>query len=299
MQQAHMQPARLTATGAIAAAPTQALRLGRKVDRTPHVVGAVAAVLSVASAYYYYRHGLILAYQDSFSHMEISRRVVAGLSPGIAQLGGVWLPMPQLLEDLLNWNFTLYRTGLAGALVSMAGYVATTVYLYRLVSLLTGGRRWPAIAGAAVFAVNANVLYQQATSMDELPFYAFTTAAVYYLATWGSTKNARYLLAASIASMLAMLCRYEGWFLAGVYLACVALMARRLRYSWRDARGLALVPALFGTVLPAAGWFIYNYLIFGNPLNFENGPTSSAAQMARRGHHLQLCRQPGCQHRRH
>jgi len=59
-------------------------------------------------------------------------------------------------------------------------------------------------------------------------------------------------------------------------------MGRRLGYSWRDVRGLALVAAIFGLLMPAGGWLLYNYLIFGNPLNFENGPYSSAAQMTER-----------------
>ena len=263
-------------------AETVVIPLGRPRDRTPLLVGLIAAALSLASTYYYFRHQLILGYQDSFSHLEISRRVVSGLSPGIAQLGGVWLPVPQLLQDLFSWDYTLYLTGLAGAAVSMASYVAATVLLYRLIGLFSGGRRWPAIAGAMVFAVNVNVLYQQSTPMDELPFYVFTIATVYYLVKWGETRRLTNLLAASISSMLAVLCRYEGWFLAGVYVICVIAMGRRLGYSWRDVRGLALVAAIFGLLMPAGGWLLYNYLIFGNPLNFENGPYSSAVQMAER-----------------
>ena len=172
-----------------AEADTVVIRLGRTRDRTPLLVGLIAAGLSIASTYYYLVHQLVLGYQDSFSHLEISRRVVSGLSPGIAQLGGVWLPLPQLLQGLFSWDYTLYRLGLAGAAVSMASYVAATVLLYRLIGLFSGDRRWPAVAGAMVFAVNVNVLYQQSTSMDELPFYAFTIAAVYYLVKWGETRR--------------------------------------------------------------------------------------------------------------
>lgn len=259
---------------------TEALRLGQSRDRAQVVVALIAAALSIASTGYYFRHHLILGYQDSFSHLELSRRFAAGLSPGIAQLGGVWLPLPQMLEALFSWNYTLYRTGLAGSAVSMASYVAIVVLLYRLIRLFSGQRAWPAIAGALVFAVNANVLYQQSTSMDELPFYAFTTATVYYLARWAATKETTNILIASISSMLAMLCRYEGWFLSVVYVACVGVMGWRLHYSWRDIRGLSLVMGTFGFVVPAVGWIIYNYLIFNNPIYFQNGPQSSSAQMA-------------------
>jgi len=265
-----------------APAETATARMGPSRDRTTLAVGVVAAVLSTASTYYYFRRHLILGYQDSFSHLEISRRVVAGLSPGIAQLGGIWLPVPQLLQDLFSWNDALYRTGLAGSAVSMVCYVASTVLLYRLIRIYSGERKWPAVAGAMVFATNVNVLYQQSTSMDELPFYAFTIAVVYYLVKWGETRNPTDLLAASIASMLAVLCRYEGWFLAAVYVICVMAMALRSGYSWRDTRGLALASAIFGLLIPTGGWLLYNFMIFNNPLNFENGPDSSAAQMAER-----------------
>src|ERR1035438_3127180 len=105
------------ATSSSAGAGTMAIRTGPPRDRMVLAVGLIAAVLSTASTYYYFRHHLILGYQDSFSHLEISRRVVAGLSPGIAQLGGVWLPVPQILEDLFSWNDVLYRPGLAGSAV--------------------------------------------------------------------------------------------------------------------------------------------------------------------------------------
>lgn len=262
----------------------QALAVQRRPsrDRAAIAVGLIATALSVASSYYYFRHRLILGYQDSFSHLEISRRVVAGLSPGIAQLGGVWLPVPQVLQDLLSWNGELYQSGLAGAAVAMSCYVASTVLIYRLVRLYSGTRKAPAVVGAIAFATNVNVLYQQSTPMDELPFYLFTIAAVYYLVKWGETRDPSNLLTSSVSCMLAVLCRYEGWFLAIVYTICVVVMARRLGYSWRDARGLSLVNAVFGLTVPAAGWLLYNFLIFGNPLNWVNGPTSSAAQMAQR-----------------
>jgi hypothetical protein len=251
-------------------------------DVTAIGIALIATLLSVASTYYYFRHQLILGFQDSFSHLEISRRVVTGLSPGIAQLGGVWLPVPQLLQDLFSWSGALYRTGLAGSAVSMTSYVASTVLIYRLIRLYSGTRKAPAVVGALVFATNVNVLYLQTTSMDELPFYAFTIAAVYYLVKWGETGVPGNLLFSSVSCMLAVLCRYEGWFLAVVYVICVVVMARRLGYSWRDTRGLALVNAIFGLTTPVAGWLLYNYFIFGNPLNFDTGANSSAAQMAER-----------------
>jgi hypothetical protein len=44
----------------------------------------------------------------------------------------------------------------------------------------------------------------------------------------------------------------------------------------------ALASAIFGLLIPAGGWLLYNFMVFNNPLNFETGPDSSAAQMAER-----------------
>jgi hypothetical protein len=247
------------------------------------MLGLGTTALSVASTSYYLKQHLILGFQDSYSHLEISRRVVTGLSPGVAQLGGVWLPVPQLLQALFSWNYSLYRTGLAGALVSMISYVAVTMFLYKLIRLYAGGRRLPAVAGSLVFALNVNVLYQQSTPMDELPFFAFTAAAVYYLAKWGETRSASNLLTGSAAAMFAALCRYEAWFLAVVFVGCTVAMARRLGYSWSDVRGLTAVPAFVAVVLPIVGWLLYNLLIFGDAFDFTSssttvGPATSAVQ---------------------
>jgi hypothetical protein len=117
--------------------------------------------------------------------------------------------------------------------------------------------------------------------MDELPFFAFTAAAVYYLAKWGETRSATNLLAGSVASMFAALCRYEGWFLAVVYVGCTVAMARRLGYSWSDVRGLTAVPAFVAVALPIGGWLLYNLLIFGEAFDFtSNSATAYSATSA-------------------
>jgi hypothetical protein len=281
---AAVTPATPAFPGARSAPPeadTMLIQLRPTRDRwTPVLIGLAATVISVAALSYFTRQHSILGIRDSYSHLEISRRVVVGKSVGIAQLGGIWLPVPHILQALFAWNWTLYSTGLAGSFVSMGAYIGCALFIYKITWVLTGYRRWPAVVGALVFMTNANVLYQQSTSMDELPSYCFTLAAVYGLVQWGATKQARYVLTASLASMLAMLCRYEEWYLGLLYVVCVVVMARRLGYSWRDTRGLGLLMALFGVAISSAGWLVYNWVIFGSPVNFLYGPNSSADQMA-------------------
>ncbi|AEV89237.1 hypothetical protein ACWT_8228 [Actinoplanes sp. SE50] len=257
-------------------------RTRRRADPAMIGVGLAATVLAVAACVYFYRAGRILGYHDTYSHLEISRRLLVGRTTGIAQLGAIWLPLPHLLQALFAWNTWLYTTGLAGSIVSMTAYVASSVLIYRMVRVYSPGRAAPAVAGAAVFMLGANVLHHQSTSMDELPFYAFALAATYGLMRWADSRQPTYLLHAAMASMLAMLCRYEGWFLAGVFTLAVPVIARRLGHSWPDTRGLTGMFAAFGLFTSAAGWMLYNWMIAGSPLNFLTGPNSSADQMSRR-----------------
>ena len=57
-------------------------------------------ILTLLSAWlftYFLNINLGLAYNDARSHLDIGRRVVEGLKPGLAQLGSVWLPLPHIL----------------------------------------------------------------------------------------------------------------------------------------------------------------------------------------------------------
>jgi hypothetical protein len=52
-----------------------------------------ASIISVFTFIHYSESGMNLAYNDARSHLDIGRRVVEGLKPGLAQLGSVWLPI--------------------------------------------------------------------------------------------------------------------------------------------------------------------------------------------------------------
>src|SRR3984957_5132958 len=132
-------------------------------DRTAWGVGLAAAVISVVAYVITVRlHGVLL-YVDSISHLEIARRVLSSTSPGFAQLGYVWLPLPHLLMLPLIWITPLYKNGFAGSYVSMIAYAVTAVLVYKITLGLTG-RQIAGVAAAAVFALNVNMLYMQSTS---------------------------------------------------------------------------------------------------------------------------------------
>src|SRR5579862_7513626 len=84
-------------------------RAGR--DYTAWGVALTAAVISLVAYVIVVRlHGVLL-YVDSISHLEIARRVVSSTSPGLAQLGYVWLPLPHLLMLPLVWVGAFYHNG--------------------------------------------------------------------------------------------------------------------------------------------------------------------------------------------
>lgn len=261
-----------------------------KARRDPVAIGVaiVATLLSVAACVHFYRSHQLLGYQDAYSHLEISRRILVGRTTGIAQLGAIWLPLPHILQAAFAWNSTLYTTGLAGAFVSMIAYVTCSTLIYRIVRVFSPLHAWPALAAAAVFMTDANVLYQQTTAMDEMPFFAFALLATDGLVRWADTKRAGYLLRAAVACMLAMLCRYEAWFLGGMFTIAVLIMARRMGYSWRDVRGLTGLFATFSVATAAGGWLLYNWVIAGSPLNFLYGPNSSSDQMSKRNTDVEI-----------
>ena len=90
----------------------------------------VLSFISIINFLIYYNNKLGLAYNDARSHLDIGRRVVEGLKPGLAQLGSVWLPLPHILMIPTIWNDFMWHSGLSGALQSMIAFVATGFLIY-------------------------------------------------------------------------------------------------------------------------------------------------------------------------
>jgi 4-amino-4-deoxy-L-arabinose transferase-like glycosyltransferase len=232
-------------------------------------LAAIASVLSIAAWWYFDRTGVILAYEDSVSHMEIARRVLDSPTPGLAQLGGVWLPLPHVLALPFVWHDGLYYSGVAGSLVSMASYVITSVLLYKIVLGLTAARP-AAIAGAVFFMANPNVLYLQSTPMTEMLLLACAAGMVYCMQKWVQSDDYRWLLGAGVAAVLGSLTRYEAWILLVTFTGAAIFIAVRKGYSRARIEGTILAFLLVAG-LGVAAWLVWNQVIFGNALNFQTG----------------------------
>lgn len=235
----------------------------------------ILSIISVCAFIFYYQNGLGIAYNDARSHLNISRRVVEGLTPGLAQLGSVWLPLPHVLMLPFIWNDFMWHSGLAGGLVSMVAYVATGYVIYKLLKELSVGVIGRLI-GVFIFALNINILYLQSTAMTELLLLFTMTISIYYLVMWNKYTNLKYLVLTAFGVMLSTAIRYDGWFLMLVAATVVVITLLQQR-GYKVAEG-ALV--LYGTLASfgIALWFLWNLLIFGDPLYFMFGPFSAHSQ---------------------
>jgi hypothetical protein len=147
------------------------------------MIGLAAAIGGALVAWHYHTLGLTLSHYDARGHLIVARRIADSITPGWQQIGAVWLPLPHLLNAMPVQIDLFYRTGASAVAISIASYAIATGAIAWIVSWLTGSEI-AAAAGAAVFALNPNVLYLQSTPMTEPLLLATTTVAVAMLLSW-------------------------------------------------------------------------------------------------------------------
>jgi len=233
------------------------------------------SMMAVLTWYVFYENGLGLAYNDARSHLNIGRRVVEGLKPGLAQVGSVWLPLTHLLMVPTIWNDFMWQSGLSGAVQSMFSFVATGVLVYLFLKELKVSL-FVRFFGVFLFALNLNILYLQSTAMTELLLLATMTAGSYYLMLWAKRERVVDLIKSSGFIMLSTLIRYDGWFLIFFATAITSFLAYR-KGGFKAMEGTAIMFMTLGGV-GIFLWFIWNLLIFGDPLYFVFGPFSAYSQ---------------------
>jgi len=267
-------------------------------DRSAARVAGIAVLVSLYSFFYYVQRSDLLLYGDAVAHINIARRVFDSQTPGLLQLGTVWLPLPHLLMIPFIWSNAMWQNGAGGSIPSMLAYVFGVVGIFRLVRGVLGAdlRTKPAagvgaVAAAFAYGANPNLIYMQATAMTESIYLALFIWAVAYFAEFirnlrkndlqqnedfGQMPSARSpLFSCACCLAAAELTRYDGWFLAGVMGSAVVVIVLR---RWRNQKlrrgavrfllGIAVVPLL---------WLAYNGVVYGNALAFANGPYSAKA----------------------
>jgi len=238
----------------------------------------LATCVSVLSFLFYFKLGEVLLYGDAVAHINIARRVFDSKTPGLLQLGTVWLPLPHLLMIPFLLSKNLWQSGLGGSIPSMAAYVLGTAGIFRLVRgmlsrdrSVTPSARFAAWIAALVFAANPNLLYMQTTAMGESLYLAFFIWTLVFFSE-GLRGDAKGYAKSGICLLAACVTRYDGWFLAAILFCVVAVLI--LIHRIPRAAGLKfLFLAAAGPIL----WLTYNGIVYRNPLEFENGPYSAKA----------------------
>src|SRR3989338_10678286 len=252
------------------------ISLQKAVER--NLLWIILTLLTSGSVFFfmsYLENGLGLSYNDARSHLDIGRRVVEGLKPGLAQLGSVWLPLPHILMVPTIWNDFMWHSGLAGALVSMISFVATGLIILLFLKRLGVGRLGQ-LVGVALYVANLNILYLQSTAMTELLLMATMTAGAYELLSWTSNHDFLRLIKSAFWIMLSTLVRYDGWFLFVVSFTLIAGLTLK-KYGYKVAEGTTVLFATLAGV-GIAFWFLWNALIFKDPFYFAYGPFSARSQ---------------------
>jgi hypothetical protein len=249
----------------------------------------LAIFISVFSFLFYYRHGDVLLYGDAVAHINIARRVFDSRTPGLLQLGTVWLPLPHLLILPFIVSQRLWQTGAGGSIPSMAAYVFGVLGVFRLVRIaLTRDGQVDEVAklgpwlAALIDAANPNLIYMQATAMGEALYLALFIWALVYFAEF-ARGNAKALTKCGLCVAAASLTRYDGWFLAAVLVPLALFLYSRQSEKRKDVvANTAQLPSRSQLVkfvlIAAAGpalWLAYNAAVYRNPLEFANGPYSA------------------------
>lgn len=233
----------------------------------------VAVLFSMTATYISYTSHVILAYNDATAHLNTSRRIIDNLTPGLVQIGSVWLPLLHIFQLPFVSNDFLWHSGLSGAIVSGLSFVIASFFLFKLIDFITKDKIASLLA-SLVFMTNINLLYLQTTAMFEPLLMAMVLGAIYYLARWSRDYLINDIIIAAFFTMLATLTRYDGWafFLA----ACVFVLIRGLtnKTNKEGPFFIFIFLATFGIFL----WLLYNLLIFSDPLYFIRSEFSAAAQ---------------------
>lgn len=251
------------------------------------ISGAILATVLFSYIILAYDPNSLTYYSDAISHLVISREIFDSITPGLGQLGSVWLPITHLLLLPFVTNDLLFHSGLAGAIVSTISTAVTAVVLFRIVRLqfdspLAG------ILAACLYLINPSVIYMGIVPMMESPFMMFFILSVYYIQEWYYSytrndtdiwKQYRNIIKSAFAISAATLTGYDGWLLpfALIFLLLIILLAsRRKAIGYRiQAIIVAAIPYSFTGIIM---WTVWNFLVQKDPLYFATGPYSAKIQ---------------------
>jgi hypothetical protein len=213
-------------------------------------------VLSALAVFYFWRNGYLHWYGDASAHLNIARRILDGRTPGYAQIGTVWLPLPHVLMMPFASYDALWTSGLAGAIPNAVCFVAAGVLLF-LIARHSYNCEFAAWTAVLVFALNPNLLYLQSLAMTEAVFVFAVLLTLY-----GSLRENPWL--AGVGLLAGTMTRYEGWFLIPFVV---------LYFFWRN-RWAGILVGVIASIGPLY-WLGHNYVFHGDALDFYHGVGSA------------------------
>ncbi len=240
------------------------------------ITSIMSIIASIIATIYDYTHEHIFLYSDAESHIDIAKRVVSSITPGLAQLGGEWLPLDHILMVPFVISNFLWRSGLAGSIVNGLALLLLTIYAYKFSYLLIKNSYISLIA-PIVILLNFNVLYLSTTPLDDILMLSLGSVSIYYFVKWAEDDSIYSIILASIFVFFASITRYDGWFLAVGEFCAVVLFEILKKKKFDELIGVSLLYS-FMAFAGMIGWLIWNKLIFGNYLFFANSQYSSSYQ---------------------
>jgi hypothetical protein len=243
-------------------------------------------LLGFVALFVCYHKGYLLLYGDAVAHLAIARRILDAKWPGLAQLGGVWLPLPHILMLPFIMNMQMWQTGLAAAPMSMLSFAVSVAGVWRLSRRLMR-LRW-ALVATTFYALNPNLLFLATTAMTEALFLALfvwsvvaTMEGISALRQRDATTARARLMLSGLLIFAQVFTRYDGWIIGAVIWLCFAIAVWKsdapLRRRMRPWFVVFTCVCVAGPIL----WLWYNHHFEGDWLDFLRGPYS-AAQIERR-----------------
>ena len=291
--------------------------------RLPLIILFSCVATGMATAVYLYHvdNLALLYYSDSVSHLVRARQLADSSSPGLEQIGTVWLPLPHIILLPFSLVEVLLKTGFAGTAVSLPCIAISAAILYKMIEAQTR-TPWIAFLGACLYFSNANVLYLGLTAMTEALFMLFFVISAFYFQKYSFidplfsegrryvafTSNNQFdltveakrrtlvlkpLLKCCFFVTLASLCRYEAWPIV-VFLILFGLVHLTGRKD-PDRTEILIPPRalmklrsgfLLCTLVSTSGiivWISYNSIYYANPVEFVVSPYYSAISQAIEG----------------
>jgi energy-coupling factor transporter transmembrane protein EcfT len=256
-----------------------AARQATREEMTPVLMAAV--LLGFMALIICYTRGYVLLYGDAVAHLGTARRIVDTRNPGLAQLGGVWLPLPHLLMLPFVWKMEWWQSGMAGAWPSLGCYIAGVAGFYRLCRRMLAPR-WATVA-TVFYGLNPNLLYLATTAMTEPLFLALlvwmtlvTMECADAIRAGAERAVARRLVGLGGLILAAVFTRYDGWVLGAAVWCVVTWQLWRAGAMWRQVARSYRVFTLLAALGPAL-WLGYNWFFYHDPLDFMRGPYSAPA----------------------